>query len=85
MVSNKRGMKYEGCCPVCCVFLVEESLHDECGVVAGPQPPDGGRQLGLGEDHHAVGQRQHVRHPAQVLRVAAIIIIVINIIAYMSA
>ena len=84
-MSNVMGMKYESCCPVCEVFLVEERLHDVCGVVAGPQPPDGVRQLGLGEDHHAVRQGEHVRHPAQVFRVAAINIIIINIIAYMSA
>ena len=40
---NIMAMKYESCCPVCEVFLVEERLHDVCGVVAGPQPPDGGR------------------------------------------
>ena len=54
------------------MFLIKVSWHNEGGVMAGPEPPDGGHHVWLGEDDHAVGEGEHVGHPAQVLLIAAL-------------
>ena len=54
------------------MFLIKVTWHNEGGVMAGPEPPDGGHHVRLGEDDHAVGEGEHVGHPPQVLLIAAL-------------
>ena len=54
------------------MFLIKVTRHNEGGVMARPEPPDGGHHVWLGEDDHAVGEGQHVGHPPQVVLIAAL-------------